>query len=48
MNRKTMMSAAECNFVEILLIYVYSKNVWSLFVHPNQYKKKFLLFFYLV
>ena len=41
---KTMLSTAECNSVEILLISVYSKNMWSLLVHSNHYKKSFSFF----
>ena len=37
--RKTMLSA-----VEVLLIYVCSENMWSLFVHLNHYKKRFTFF----
>ena len=44
MNRKTMLSAAECNSVEMLLILVYSKNMWSLLGQLNHYTKKFSFF----
>ena len=37
--QKGMLRAAE-----ILLIHFYSKNMWSLLVHPNHYKKKILRF----